>query len=41
MRVLLDTCVLSELYKSSPLETVKAEVNNGSFAHQSLELIKL
>jgi len=28
MRVLLDTCVLSELYKSSALETVKAEVNN-------------
>lgn len=28
MRVLLDTCVLSELYKSSPNQGVKTEVNN-------------
>ncbi len=28
MRVILDTCVLSELYKSSANETVKAEINS-------------
>jgi toxin FitB len=41
MRVLLDTCVLSELYRPEPLESVRAAVNRLPDEHLFLSVITL
>jgi toxin FitB len=41
MKVLLDTCVLSELYKPEPLVTVYEAVNNVSDGHLFISVITL